>query len=91
MVGAKRHDVNLPGFGVVPVYASAKVGRAIDEVSGELDLYHGVRLMEILEAVYVQGLTNGRAEVFEAHEEQARQLRAREDLKHRNAGRPPKR
>lgn len=88
MVGARRHDVALPSFGVVPVYASARVGRAIDEVSGELDLYHGVRLLEIMEAMYVQGLTNGRAEVFAAQEEQARELRARADLQHRNAGRP---
>jgi hypothetical protein len=41
------------------------VRSALREVTTDMDLYHGVRLGEVLEAVYEQGMKNGRAEIIE--------------------------
>jgi hypothetical protein len=50
----------------ISVYAGVKVTLALNEVKEKLDtLYHGVRLAEVLEAFYVQGLKNGRREMIE--------------------------
>lgn len=58
--GPHRHEFTVPSTGqVIAVYASGKVGRALDEVTDDLNLYTGVRLYEVLEAVYMQGLRDG--------------------------------
>jgi hypothetical protein len=49
--------------GPLSVYASPKILTALKEVTADLTLYHGVRLMEILGAVYQQGLKDGRRDV----------------------------
>lgn len=61
--GPRRHEFTMPSNGeVVPVYAGQKVGRALDEVQEDLTVYQGVRLAEVMEAVYKQGLKDGRGD-----------------------------
>ncbi|MDF2916579.1 MAG: hypothetical protein K0S70_796 [Microbacterium sp.] len=58
--GPRRHEFTMPSTGqVIPVYAGVKVGRALDEVTEDMTVYQGVRLYEVLEAVYKQGLKDG--------------------------------
>ena len=47
------------------LYAGQKVAAALREVSTDMDLYRGVRLAEVMEAVYEQGMKDGRKEVIE--------------------------
>lgn len=88
--GARRHDIDLPNFGTIPVYAHARVGRALDEVTEDMTVYTGARLLDVLEAVYKQGLKDGRAEVFEAVADSLDAVEKRGDLVHANPGRPRK-
>ncbi len=84
--GPRKHDIQLPKLGSVAVYAGVKVGDALEELMSDMTLYKGVRLSQVLEAVYEQGRKDGRAEVFGALEE----VRRRKDLAHQNPGRPRK-
>jgi hypothetical protein len=43
----------------VKVYAGVRIGRALDEVTEDMTVYQGVRLYEVLEAVYNQGVKDG--------------------------------
>jgi hypothetical protein len=63
-------DVELPKAGKLTLYAGSKVSSALHEVTTELDLYQGVRLSEVMEAIYEQGLKNGRREVIEQFDHQ---------------------
>lgn len=56
-----------------------------------MTVHTGVRLLEVLEAVYRQGLKDGRGEVFEAVEGALGDVRRRGDLVHANPGRPRRR
>jgi hypothetical protein len=50
----------------ITVYAGAKIAGALAEVMGKLnDFYHGVRLSQIVRAVYEQGQKDGRREMIE--------------------------
>ena len=71
------------------VYASPRVAEALNEVSEELDLYRGVRLGQVLEAVYTQGKKDGARQAFEQVD--AGVLEARKAVPHKNPGRPKKR
>lgn len=72
-------------LGVVPVYAGVKVAHAFREVTAEMDLYRGVRLSELLEAVYIQGKKDGARSVQESFQEMML------DIPHKNPGQPKKR
>jgi hypothetical protein len=48
----------------VSVYASKRTADALNEIEKDMALYHGVKLHQVLEAVYRQGVKDGRAEVF---------------------------
>jgi hypothetical protein len=74
--------------GIVPVYTSPKTADALEEIAGDMSLYHGVRLSQILEAVYSQGKKDGAREVFDTLER--RVVEARKQIPHANPGRPPK-
>lgn len=69
---------------VVSVYAGKKVADALTEISEDMNLYKGVRLVQVLEAVYDQALKNGRKEVFDMVDAQ------KGVLLHRNPGQPKK-
>ena len=83
--GPRAIDVAL-ATGSVTVYANARVATALRELTDDMTLYHGVRLAQVIEAAYDQGLRNGRREVFEEFDK----LRQRPELRHRNPGRPTK-
>ncbi len=78
-----KTDVILDG-GKVSIYAGTSVLEALKIVSMDLDIYKGVRLSQLLTALYVQGLKNGRREIFD-------KLDALKDSsQHRIPGRPKK-
>lgn len=83
--GPRRVPIEVPN-GELNVYANAKVARALEEVTEDMTVYHGVRLAEVLEAVHEQGVRDGRREVFEHIDE----VKNTPELKHRNPGRPAK-
>ncbi len=66
------------------VYANAKVLAALKELMEDTTLYSGVRFTQVAEAIYKQGLKDGRRQVFEELD----RLRALPELKHTNPGRP---
>lgn len=46
------------------VYTSARVADALQELTKDVTLYHGVRLAQVMEAVYLQGKKDGAREAF---------------------------
>jgi hypothetical protein len=60
-----RTDVTLSRNQIIPVYAGVRVAHALREITVDMDLYEGVRLAQLLEAVYEQGKKDGRREIFE--------------------------
>jgi hypothetical protein len=73
----------------VSVRASPRVADALEEISGGMDLYQGVKLAQILEAVYVQGTKDGARKVIEEFD--ARFDAIKKQIPHRQPGRPKKR
>lgn len=72
----------------VSVYASPKVSKALEEVTEDMTLYHGVRLSQVLEAVYTQGQKDGaRNAITEIQSNLAKTIG---DIPHRNPGKPKK-
>jgi len=74
--------------GTIAVYASPRVSAALAAVTANMNLYQGVRLSQLLEAVYEQGKKDGARnaiETLEAKVEEAKQL-----IPHRNPGKPRK-
>lgn len=69
----------------VAVYAGTKVAEALKEVTLDLDIYKGVRLSQVMDALYQQGRKDGAREVFERVDE------VKKAVKHRNPGQPKKR
>ena len=51
--GAPRNKKNIIPLhkGSVSVYASPRVSRAMEEITDDMTLYSGVRLLQVLEAV----------------------------------------
>ncbi len=68
----------------IPVYAGKKVSEALVEITANMNVYHGVRFSQILEAVYVQGKKDGARDVFEKLDDVKRAI------PHRNPGHPKK-
>ena len=60
----KRLDVDLHR-GKLTLYVGERVREALLEVTTDMDLYKGVRLGQVMEAVYEQGQKDGRREVIE--------------------------
>ncbi len=71
--------------GSVAVYAGVRVAHALHEVTAEMDFYRGVRLAELLEAVYQQGKKDGARQVRESFEVMMK------NIPHLNPGQPRKR
>lgn len=72
----------------VAVYASPKVSKAMEEITEDMALYHGVRLSQVLEAVYNQGQKDGARNAIT--EIQQNLSKAIEEIPHRNPGKPKK-
>ena len=61
----KKLALRLPSGNRLTVYAGQRVLSALEEVVNNMNLYKGTRLIQVLEAVYEQGLKDGRREVIE--------------------------
>ena len=79
-----RTVVPLPGDKQISVYAGKRVRDALSEISKDMTLYHGVRLSQVLEAVYEQGKKDGARNVFDTVDG------LRTTIPHRNPGQPRK-
>jgi len=63
----QKLSVDLPSRSLT-LYAGSKVRSALKEVTTDMNLYHGVRLGQVLEAVYEQGMKDGRKDIIEQME-----------------------
>jgi hypothetical protein len=68
----------------VAVYAGTKVSEALKEVTFDMDIYKGVRLSQVMDALYQQGKKDGARDVFD------RVDAVKKEVKHRNPGQPKK-
>jgi hypothetical protein len=73
----------------VTVYASPKVGRAVNDLMSELPLFEGVKLAQLMEALYEQGRKDGARAAFEVVENKV--IEAERLVPHKNPGKPKKR
>lgn len=78
-----RTNIELPTV-IVPVYAGVRVGTALDVIKMDMDLYKGVKLAEVLEAIYEQGCKDGARAAFEQLD------KVKKLVPHKNPGRPSK-
>lgn len=69
---------------IVPVYSGVHVAHALSEVTEDMNLYKGVRLAELLEAVYNQGKKDGARTVRDSFEHMMKKI------PHQNPGQPKK-
>lgn len=88
--GVPRNIKNVIPMGdkSVNVYASPTVSKALQEVTDDMNLYHGVRLGQLLEAVYLQGQKDGANNAFSQLDEKLKE--AKNSVPHRNPGKPKK-
>ena len=88
--GKPRNVKNVIPIGdkEVSVYASPKVSKALDEITNDMSLYHGVRLAQVMEALYEQGKKDGARNAISTLENAIAE--AKEDVPHRNPGKPRK-
>jgi len=64
--GFQKLAIRAKDGDAISVYAGAKVSAAFQELMAKLDdIYHGVRLAEVLEAFYHQGQKDGRREMID--------------------------
>lgn len=84
----KKINVPLNSAGNVAVYASPKVSDALSELIDDMSVYKGVRLSQVLEAVYEQGKKDGAADAFGRIEGAVEA--AQKAIPHRRPGRPRK-
>jgi hypothetical protein len=75
--------------GEIKVYSSPRVADAFSIIMDDMTLYKGVRLTQLLEAVYKQGQKDGRAEAVASFD--AKFNEAQKSLDYRNPGQPKKR
>ncbi|MDP9401203.1 MAG: hypothetical protein M3P39_09750, partial [Actinomycetota bacterium] len=79
--------------GEVSVRASARVADALQELSGDMDIYQGVKLAQVLEAAYIQGKKDGAKEVFDQYDQAIEAFdssieEVKRQIPHRPPGRP---
>lgn len=86
--GYRTIPLELKQGAVVPVYTSARVADALQEISANATLYEGVRLTQLLEAAYIQGKKDGAREVFEQLDRGVAE--AKRQIPHRPPERPKK-
>ena len=70
----------------VPVYASPRISSALRDLTEDMTLYEGVRLAQIMEALYDQGRKDGARSAFETIESKVKEAVAL--VPHRNPGKP---
>ncbi len=72
--------------GTADVYTSARVADALQEITKDATLYEGVRLAQVLEAVYIQGRKDGARAAFEEIDRTVALAKA--EIPHKKPGRP---
>lgn len=89
--GKPRQVKNVVPLGdkEIAVYASQRVGKALAEITEDMSLFHGVRLQQILEAVYDQGQKDGARKTLEMLDGAIEEVK--DEVPHRNPGQPRKR
>jgi hypothetical protein len=88
--GKPRNVKNIIPLGSqdVAVYASPRISNALAEVTKDMTLYHGVRLSQVLQAVYFQGQKDGARHAFAELDKKVQE--AQNAIPHRNPGQPKK-
>ena len=79
-----KTTVELPGNEKVAIYAGKAVLEALRIVLSDVTLYNGIRLSQLMGALYEQGKKDGRREVNDRFGEMMG------TLSHQNPGRPRK-
>jgi len=75
--------VTLPK-GDVSVYFGSRVANALHELTVDMNIYKGVRLGELLQAVYEQGKKDGARQVRDSFDQMMK------NIPHQNPGQPKK-
>jgi len=88
--GKPRNKKNVIPVGDkhIDVYATPRISKALDEITEDMTLYHGVRFAQILEAVYHQGEKDGARRAFGELDRKMKE--AQKAIPHRNPGQPKK-
>lgn len=87
--GYRTIKIELPRTDeIAAVYTSARVADALREITEDASLYHGVRLVQVMEAVYQQGKKDGAREAFEEVDRGLAEVRSL--VPHGRPGRPRK-
>ena len=63
----RKFNIDLPD-GPLTLYGGTAVLSALDEVTMDMTIYKGVRLSQVLKAVYEQGRKDGRREIIDSFE-----------------------
>jgi hypothetical protein len=84
--GPRAIPISLSQGKSLKVYAGLRVKKALEEVTANMTLWELSRFAIIVDAVYAQGRTDGRSDVFNELE----RLKHKPELAHRNPGRPNK-
>ena len=84
--GFKTIGLDLTKAGKVSVYTSPRLADALKDIMNDMKLYDGVRLTQILEAVYLQGKKDGARGAFEELDRNV--AAAKKRIPHQKPGRP---
>jgi hypothetical protein len=82
----RKTSIVLASGNKVHIYAGTRVSSALAEVTEDFTLTKGVRLLQVLEAVYEQGKRDGARDAFEQVRKATND--AQKMVPHRNPGRP---
>jgi len=83
----KKNNVTLHKK-TVAVYASPKISAAIETIIGEMPLYEGVKIIQVMEALYDQGAKDGARNALESITAKVKEVE--KSIPHRNPGKPKK-
>jgi hypothetical protein len=72
--------------GEVKIFTSGKLVTALKDITDEMTLFHGVKLLDIFDAIYLQGKKDGAREAFSKIEQSLGDVKAA--IPHINPGRP---
>lgn len=84
----KLTNVPLTDGKHVKVYASPRVSKALGHVTEDMNLFKGVKLAQVFEAVYAQGKKDGARAAFDEVSKGFRD--AQKKIPHKRPGRPKK-
>ena len=83
----KKNLIDL-GSKEIAVYATPNISSALEELKNDMTLYRGVRLAQVMEALYNQGHKDGSRETYEEIDQKIAE--AKKVIVHRRPGRPKK-